>query len=164
MKDRIKHKKCIDVVGVDPGSSNTGICWIVLPNKPKLTIIEDPIFHFYKKMPNEEVVDFIRDLKNHNDLTLAIEMLQFANVKGNKYIFETCVWIGRFIQEAVSQEVKWVRHKRNVIKSHLTGKWRANDRDIRRALMDRFGNNLPKMNNDCRNALAVALYHYEIGG
>ena len=53
-----------------------------------------------------------------------------------KSVFETCVWIGRFI-EAWNGEWEYVYRKD--VKMCLCGQTRAKDSNIRQAIMDRYG-------------------------
>jgi len=61
-------------------------------------------------------------------------------------IFDTCVWIGRFIQAWGS---RYALLKRQAIKAQLCGNARAKDANVRQALIDRFpptgGGKTPQM-------------------
>lgn len=72
---------------------------------------------------------------------LAIEMVASYGMPVGREVFETCVWIGRFMQA-------WPRYKsqttierifRKDVKMHLCHSMRATDANIRAALLDRFG-------------------------
>jgi hypothetical protein len=52
-------------------------------------------------------------------------------------VFETCVWIGRFMEAYGAEHVH--RITRGQIKTHLCHSMRAKDANIRQALIDRFG-------------------------
>ena len=57
-------------------------------------------------------------------------------------VFETCVWIGRFWQEWVNNTHKpFHRILRATIKNNLCGLASAKDKNIRQALIDRYGGN-----------------------
>lgn len=94
---------------------------------------------------------------------LVIEMIASYGMPVGKEVFETCVWIGRFIQ-AHSSKYRLVY--RADVKMHLCHSMKANDATIRQALIDRFGAPGTKknpgllygMNNsDIRSAFAVGL-------
>lgn len=69
---------------------------------------------------------------------LAIEMIASYGMAVGKDVFETCVWIGRFIQAWRDPEsVKLVYRKD--IKLELCGSARAKDTNVRQSLIDRVG-------------------------
>lgn len=67
---------------------------------------------------------------------LAIEMIASYGMPVGREVFETCVWIGRFI-EAWGGPYTLVYRKD--VKLHLCGQPRAKDSNIRQALIDRYG-------------------------
>ena len=68
---------------------------------------------------------------------IAIEMIASYGMAVGKEVFETCVWIGRFVQAAGVDRVRLVYRKD--VKLHLCGSPRAKDANIRQALIDRWG-------------------------
>ena len=66
----------------------------------------------------------------------AIEMIASYGMAVGKEVFETCVWIGRFI-EVARTETRLV-YRRDV-KLHLCHSPRAKDANVRQALIDRLG-------------------------
>lgn len=73
---------------------------------------------------------------------LAVEMIASYGMPVGAEVFETCVWIGRFI-EAWKSPTNAPGHfslvYRQKVKLHLCGLARAKDSNIRTALIDRFG-------------------------
>ena len=67
---------------------------------------------------------------------LAVEMIASYGMPVGAEVFETCVWIGRFIE-------RWDANFRLVyrreVKLHLTESPRAKDANVRAALIDKFG-------------------------
>lgn len=67
---------------------------------------------------------------------LVVEMIASYGMPVGKTVFETCVWIGRFVQA-------WpLDHRlvyRSEVKMYLCHSMRAKDGHIRQALLDRFG-------------------------
>jgi hypothetical protein len=54
-------------------------------------------------------------------------------------VFETCVWIGRFMQVSQQAGSDFSRVFRRDIKLHLCNSPRAKDGNVRQALIDRLG-------------------------
>lgn len=98
--------------------------------------------------------------------SLAIEMIACFGMPVGAEVFQTCVWIGRFIERwnGMHQLVY-----RKDVKMHLCGQSRAKDANIRQAIIDRFGGKakavglkscpgpLYGIKSHCWAALAVAL-------
>jgi hypothetical protein len=108
------------VLAIDPGTDMSGVyagpgLHGVLPNKELLRILEC----------NEYGVDCI-----------AIEMVASYGMPVGREVFETCVWIGRFMQ-AWNASCRLVYRKD--VKMTLCGNPRAKDSNIRQALMDIYG-------------------------
>lgn len=66
---------------------------------------------------------------------VAVEMIASYGMPVGKEVFETCVWIGRFAE--VSPVAPQLVYRREV-KLHHCGSSKANDSNIRQALVDRF--------------------------
>jgi hypothetical protein len=69
---------------------------------------------------------------------LAIEMIASYGMPVGAEVFETCVWIGRFIEAWNGLEDHRLIYRRDV-KLELCGSPRAKDANIRQALIDRIG-------------------------
>lgn len=71
---------------------------------------------------------------------IAIEMVEHygRGMPAGESIFETCVWIGRFVQSAPHPDCVLVIPRREV-KLELCGSSRAKDPNVRQALIDRVG-------------------------
>ena len=76
-----------------------------------------------------------RILDNRDDCEVVIEMIASYGMPVGRETFETCVWIGRFIERAEGGE----RLTRGEVKMHLCHSMRAKDANVRQALIDRFG-------------------------
>jgi hypothetical protein len=101
--------------------------------------------------------------------SLAIEMVASYGMPVGKTVFETCVWIGAFI-EAWGGEYKFIYRKD--VKMYLCNSMRAKDSNIRQALIDKFEPGLkpkerPKgilkgVSKDEWSAVAIAVYASEV--
>jgi len=67
---------------------------------------------------------------------LAMEMVASYGMAVGRTVFETCVWIGRFV-EAWNRDHTFVYRKD--VKMCLCGVTKAKDSNIRQAIMDRYG-------------------------
>ena len=65
----------------------------------------------------------------------AIEMIASYGMPVGAEVFETCVWIGRFIERIGQTRLIY----RKDVKMHLCGTPRAKDANIRQALIDKLG-------------------------
>jgi len=127
------------------------------------------------KIANDEMLQLLMNELSPSDYdVLVIEMIASYGMPVGKEVFETCVWIGRFLQ-AWNGRCEFIYRKD--IKLHLCGTSRAKDPNVRQALLDRFpatgGGKLPQVgtksspgplygiHNDIWSALAVAVYAYD---
>lgn len=77
--------------------------------------------------------------------TIVIERITGYNMGVGQTVFDTCVWIGRFIEAARTVDYNTYHRPptvvllpRPAIKLHLCGSMRAKDKDIIATLVDRF--------------------------
>ena len=111
------------VLAIDPGDVYSGYCIVDYETyKP----IE------FGKIKNDEIIDVIR--KKEHDYA-AIEMIASYGLAVGKNVFDTCVWIGRFIQE-LRCPYEYVYRREEKI--NICGSMKAKDTNIRHALIDRF--------------------------
>lgn len=138
------------ILGIDPGPTDTA--W-VLWNGGEI--------EGHGKVRNEEItraffLDAAVDL-------VAIEMIASYGMSVGAEVFETCVWIGRFMERARGAPVR--RVFRMAVKMHLCHSSRAKDSNIRQALIDKLGAPGKKsapgptfgISGDCWAALGVAI-------
>lgn len=142
------------VLAIDPG--NVKSAFVVWDGK---TILDKGI------LDNEEMIEYAGAYDN-----LVVEMIASYGMAVGRTVFDTCVWIGRFI-EAMSPSGKFDLVYRKDAKMHLCHTMKAKDGNIRQALIDRFEPTLePKkrpygvlkgVSADIWAALAVAVYYYD---
>lgn len=115
---------------------------------------------------NEELRQMLIDGELHAD-HMAIEMIACYGMAVGAAVFDTCVWVGRFIEVAAMPHTRVYRKD---VKLHLCGTHRAKDANVRQALIDRFGQCGTKkepgalygISKDVWSALAVAVTHADI--
>lgn len=110
------------VLALDPGTNQSG--WCIYQNG----IVSDSGV--------EDNHALLRLLKIVTPDDLAIEMVACYGMAVGKEVFETCLWVGRFM-EAFEGRVSLV-YRRDV-KLHLCGTARAKDANVRQALLDKVG-------------------------
>ncbi|WP_423197872.1 hypothetical protein DFLDMN_001510 [Cupriavidus sp. H19C3] len=113
------------ILAIDPGTTASGWC-----------LLDRDIVVTSGVMPNAEVVAMLA-VGSKGPYTLAIEMIASYGMAVGREVFETCVWIGRFVQAWHSPEAVRLVYRRDV-KLHLCGSPKAKDANIRQALLDMF--------------------------
>ena len=114
----------MNILAIDPGTTQSGAVWMRGD-----TVDEARVF------PNAEMLAWIRGTDTGR--VVVIEMIASYGMPVGKETFETCVWIGRFIEAAEQREVG--RLFRKDIKRHLCGSLKAKDSHIWQAILDRYG-------------------------
>lgn len=112
----------MSLMAIDPGTTHSG--WVVMEG---LNVVESGV------CDNNEMIDIV----DSHIGTLAIEMIASYGMAVGKEVFETCLWIGRFMQIHGPNDCRLVYRKD--VKLHLCGSPRAKDANIRQALIDRWG-------------------------
>lgn len=135
------------LLAIDPGPTKSA--WVRIDARD-----HEP--QTFAKESNDVVLRHILTAPDHFEAdTVAIEMVASYGMPVGAEIFDTCVWIGRF-HEAVRQA--WYPHAaprlvyRREIKLHHCGSARANDANIRQALIDRFAPGQPNHGKGTKKA------------
>ena len=94
----------------------------------------------FGKRPNADVLAALDEQRRHEETHgephLAIEMIASYGMPVGREVFETCLWVGRFIQAWNGPHSLVYRRD---VKLHLCGQARAKDGNIRQAIIDRYG-------------------------
>jgi hypothetical protein len=144
------------IIGIDPGTERSAmVAWDGASIRQAVIA------------PNLDIVDSLRaTVFSEPDIILAIEWIESFGMAVGKSVFITCRWCGRF-EQAWPGKVEYVTRKQ--IKSHICRSTRANDSNIRQALIDRFGEPGKKsapgltygLSKDLWSAFAVSLTCFE---
>jgi hypothetical protein len=113
------------VIGIDPGPEQSAY-------------VEFDGRHIYRHgiLPNVELE--VHEL--WREPHIFCEMIASYGMAVGASVFETCVWIGRFMSEAFSSSGRDLhRVFRKDVKLHLCQSPRAKDANVRQALLDRLG-------------------------
>ena len=115
------------ILALDPGSTHSAYVAIDAKTCRPLT---------HGKVPNDDLLERLYRDSIYYD-RISIEMIGHygTGMPAGKTIFDTCVWIGRFI-EAANGRPQLVQ--RGPVKLHHTGQPRAKDSNVTQALIDRF--------------------------
>ena len=87
--------------------------------------------------PNDEVIGTLRLRLWGLDDTVLIEKIESYGMAVGAEVFETVMWVGRFIEALHPTPVVLVPRKH--VKLTLCGSMRAKDPNVRQALIDRWG-------------------------
>lgn len=139
-----------------------------MPNKGKLILAIDPGTHqsgwvAYRDRKilakgNDENLYMLTMLSvNHTADILAIEMIQGMNMRVGQEVFDTCVWVGRFMQ-VWRNPAEVIRVRRREVKMHLCNSVKANDADIRGALIAMLGEPGKKANPGATYGIASHMW------
>lgn len=112
------------ILAIDPGTTQSGfVLWdgSVLDKG----VIDNQMILFRLRNPGENPPEII-----------AIEMIASYGMAVGKEVFETCVWIGRFVERSTAPAHLLFRRD---IKIHLCGTAKAKDGNIRQSLIDKHG-------------------------
>jgi len=111
------------VLGIDPGTEQSG--WALFDGK---RVINSGV------SPNTDMRIMVALTGADH---VAMEAIASYGMPVGREVFETCIWIGRFIECASTRPVRLI-YRRDV-KLHLCGSPKAKDGNIRQALLDKLG-------------------------
>ena len=147
------------IFSVDPGCELSA--YSILDNSLK------PIQ--FGKIPNEELLQIIKDYYFLVEDDFVIEMVACYNMPVGQTIFETLFWIGRYWEACTCKSKNKIYRKKDVC-INLCNSMKAKDSNIRGALIDRFGVTGTIKNKgwffgvskDIWSAIAVGVTYYDL--
>ncbi len=145
------------MLAIDPGSEQSA--YVLLDYDYRIISFD--------KVDNETMLSLVQEMCH--DEVAVIEMISSYGMPVGAEVFETCVWIGRFIQ---ASNCKVERLYRKEVKLHLCNSVKAKDSNIIQALKDRFGDKgtvknkgpLYGIKSDIWQALAVGITYLDRSG
>jgi Holliday junction resolvasome RuvABC endonuclease subunit len=160
------------VLGIDPGTTHTG--WIVWNYHNNQIVnamfkFKDNRVKMMGKDLNEHCLDYFDSLINRVDGPVidcaGIEMFAGYGRPVGKSTFEACKWVGRFEQLCDDNVCTHMIYRKADVCTNLCKNTKAKDKDIRKALIQRYGNPGTKKNpgilygvsRDIWSALAIAV-------
>lgn len=143
------------ILAIDPGNE-----------KSAFVLMKD--YEIFNKgiFPNDAMLTYLNQVFADK---VIIEMVASYGMAVGKTIFETCLWIGKFMRECERSKRTVSLVYRKDIKMHICQSMRAKDTNIMQALKDRYGEVGTKKNpgplygvsKDIWSALAVATYYQD---
>lgn len=120
------------ILGIDPGNKESAYVFC-----------EDTHIIEFGKISNGDMIEKISHILRGHDAYVVIEMVASYGMAVGKDVFETCVWIGRFMQkcEDMTEPIPELIYRKEV-KMNLCQSNRAKDSNIVQALVDRFADTL----------------------
>lgn len=120
------------ILAIDPGNIESGYVYL----DDDLSVVDKG------KIDNQDLLECIQNEHFNIYSHIAIEMIASYGMGVGQSVFETCVWIGRFIQAFENHYIKTPRYiYRKDEKINLCGSMKAKDSNIVQALVDRFAPN-----------------------
>lgn len=128
------------ILAIDPGNVMSGFVVVEHDDENILRIEERG------KIPNHEIMLQIdKFFLQSGKKNMAIEMIQSYGMPVGQTVFDTCVWIGRFLERMTHRdgtaEYRYIYRKDEKI--NICGTMKAKDANIRQALVDRFAAGQP---------------------
>lgn len=114
------------VLAIDPGNEKSAY---VMYNPETKRISEKNILN------NLEILPIITSIRYDK---LAIEMIASYGMGVGKTVFETCLWVGRFIQAGYPYHEAYLIYRKDE-KMYLCHSMKAKDGNIRQAILDLYG-------------------------
>lgn len=118
----------MQILAIDPGNVESG--WLIMDTDSKQPLA-------FGIQPNTEILLGIRDKLFTVD-GLVIEMLEGFGMKAGMTVFDTCVWVGRFVERWDNAATTRIMGRKEAV-LHLCGNKTAGDPAVREALMYRYG-------------------------
>lgn len=117
------------ILAIDPGNVESAYC-----------VIDTETYRpeFFAKVDNKYLKSWIRTHDTMFDKVI-VEMVASYGMPVGESVFQTCVWIGRFIQLADELGKDFAHIYRKDEKMNICHSMKAKDSNIRQALIDRFG-------------------------
>lgn len=128
------------------------------------------------KVENSEMMQITSEVAESAETDFAIEMIAGMGMAVGAEVFDTCVWIGRFWERALTRNFRRMEYiYRREEKLCLCGSQRAKDGNIRQALADRYAPGQPNFGKGTKKqpgfffgfsadmwaAMAVAATYYD---
>lgn len=116
------------IFAIDPGNTESGFVVVEHDGQKILRVLDKG------KVENDLLLEKVA--RTPKEWAVAIEMVASYGMAVGAEVFDTCVWIGRFIQAAQGRRIERILRREE--KYYLCGNLSAKDSNIAKALVDRF--------------------------
>ncbi len=116
----------MSILGIDPGTTQSGYC-----HYGAGLVLATGV------CSNEQMLAWLEAQTFRDATQVAIEMIASYGMPVGREVFETCLWIGEFRHACRGKVPVRLVYRRDV-KLHLCASAKANDGNVRQALLDRF--------------------------
>lgn len=129
------------ILAIDPGPEKSG--WVLVAARDYYPLR-------FGKDSNSILATQIECLPSYR--LAVVEMVASYGMAVGKDVFDTCVWIGRFTELILgARRFEPVRVYRRDVKLHHCHQSKANDSNVRQALVDRFAPYTPNYGKGTKN-------------
>ena len=126
------------ILAIDPGNVRSGYVLVEYDEAEIRRVLR------VGKVENAEMMQIISETAESAETDFAIEMIAGMGMAVGAEVFDTCVWIGRFWERALTRNFRRMEYiYRREEKLCLCGSPRAKDGNIRQALVDRYAPGQP---------------------
>lgn len=155
------------ILAIDPGNIKSGYVLAEYDEHDITRVLR------VGKLENHEIMRIIAESEK---IDFVIEMIAGMGMTVGKEVFDTCVWIGRFWERAITRDFREMQYiYRREEKLCLCASPRAKDANIRQALADRYAPGQPNFGKGTKKqpgfffgfsadmwaAMAVATTYYD---
>jgi len=131
---RLNSRRRNQVFAIDTGSQKSGFC--------QFEITPDG-YQPYRMITHGVIdnADLVILLMLKKDCAIVMENFQSMGMAVGKSVFDSCIWLGRFIEMARRSNDKrpvFLMH-RTTVKREICGQTRAKDKNVRQSIIDMFG-------------------------
>jgi hypothetical protein len=121
------------VLAIDPGPKESALCMI------------DDTYHpaYFAKITNRQLLNWFREFDTLTEKRCVIEWISSYGMPVGAEVFETCLWVGRYVEALSSLGIEVELIKRQSVKLHHCHSAKAKDPNITQALVDRFAPGQP---------------------
>ena len=124
------------LLAIDPGPLYSGV--VLMDTQTMKPILAG-------KVENRKMLLNLELPEQKNELAVVIEMVSHygTGMAAGESVFDTCVWIGRYLEYFYTRGIATDTIKRRDVKMHFCGNATARDSNVIQALIDRFAKDVP---------------------